>query len=210
MIKQYSHHFMVMKTTFNIKYPSRVLTNLLFLFFYSFFQCGTRAISLGLIVTTLQIHTRSPLGGPMLFLHSNDRGASPFSPENRKSKAFGAFKVFLPPCTVRENAWSRSEKGVYWSGMQQNSEQRFMGCFWFALFWSSQRRCYFLPQGPLCTLFYFFTCHFILDFFYIYILCSQSAQILTTLPGHKAVVNCTHWLPSSKFLFKGTFFLHLL
>ncbi|WOL06613.1 elongator complex protein 2 [Canna indica] len=26
----------------------------------------------------------------------------------------------------------------------------------------------------------------------------QSAQILTTLPGHKAVVNCTEWLPSSK------------
>lgn len=37
----------------------------------------------------------------------------------------------------------------------------------------------------------------------------QSAQILTTLPGHKAVVNCTHWLPTSKFLFKGTLFLNL-
>ncbi|MED6130952.1 Elongator subunit elp2, variant 2 [Stylosanthes scabra] len=35
------------------------------------------------------------------------------------------------------------------------------------------------------------------------IFCPKSAQILTTLPGHKAVVNCTHWLPSSKFLFKA-------
>ncbi|KAF2618140.1 hypothetical protein F2Q68_00038562 [Brassica cretica] len=31
----------------------------------------------------------------------------------------------------------------------------------------------------------------------------QTAQILTTLPGHKASVNCTHWLPSSKFAFKA-------
>uniref|UniRef100_A0A1J3DTP4 Elongator complex protein 2 n=1 Tax=Noccaea caerulescens TaxID=107243 RepID=A0A1J3DTP4_NOCCA len=31
----------------------------------------------------------------------------------------------------------------------------------------------------------------------------KTAQILTTLPGHKASVNCTHWLPSSKFAFKG-------
>ncbi|GLT91872.1 hypothetical protein SLE2022_097350 [Rubroshorea leprosula] len=31
----------------------------------------------------------------------------------------------------------------------------------------------------------------------------KSAQILTTLPGHKAVVNCTHWLPSNKFAFKA-------
>ncbi|OIW12916.1 hypothetical protein TanjilG_15836 [Lupinus angustifolius] len=31
----------------------------------------------------------------------------------------------------------------------------------------------------------------------------KSAQILTTLPGHKAVVNCTHWLPSTKFFFKA-------
>ncbi|XP_057757735.1 elongator complex protein 2 [Arachis stenosperma] len=35
------------------------------------------------------------------------------------------------------------------------------------------------------------------------IFCPKSANILTTLPGHKAVVNCTHWLPSSKFLFKA-------
>lgn len=35
------------------------------------------------------------------------------------------------------------------------------------------------------------------------IFCSKSAQILTTLPGHKAVVNCTHWLPSNKFAFKA-------
>ncbi|XP_076912812.1 elongator complex protein 2-like [Bidens hawaiensis] len=32
----------------------------------------------------------------------------------------------------------------------------------------------------------------------------QSAKILTTLPGHKASVNCTHWLPSTKFAFKAT------
>ncbi|XVF02220.1 hypothetical protein REPUB_Repub04eG0156800 [Reevesia pubescens] len=31
----------------------------------------------------------------------------------------------------------------------------------------------------------------------------KSAQILTTLPGHKATVNCTHWLPSNKFAFKA-------
>ncbi|KAM5572705.1 hypothetical protein ABKV19_012651 [Rosa sericea] len=30
----------------------------------------------------------------------------------------------------------------------------------------------------------------------------QTAQILTTLPGHKASVNCTQWLPSNKFAFK--------
>ncbi|KAH0914116.1 hypothetical protein HID58_028562 [Brassica napus] len=35
------------------------------------------------------------------------------------------------------------------------------------------------------------------------IFCPKTAQILTTLPGHKASVNCTHWLPSSKFAFKG-------
>ncbi|XP_010536323.1 PREDICTED: elongator complex protein 2 isoform X2 [Tarenaya hassleriana] len=29
------------------------------------------------------------------------------------------------------------------------------------------------------------------------------SQILTTLPGHRATVNCTHWLPSSKFAFKA-------
>ncbi|GKU90268.1 hypothetical protein SLEP1_g4277 [Rubroshorea leprosula] len=31
----------------------------------------------------------------------------------------------------------------------------------------------------------------------------KSAQILTTLPGHNASVNCTHWLPSSKFAFRA-------
>ncbi|KAI3453067.1 hypothetical protein Pfo_009730 [Paulownia fortunei] len=36
------------------------------------------------------------------------------------------------------------------------------------------------------------------------IFCPKTAQILTTLPGHKAYVNCTHWLPSSKFAFKAT------
>ncbi|GFP84690.1 elongator complex protein 2 [Phtheirospermum japonicum] len=35
------------------------------------------------------------------------------------------------------------------------------------------------------------------------IFCPKTAQILTTLPGHKAFVNCTHWLPSSKFAFKA-------
>ncbi|KAG8382847.1 hypothetical protein BUALT_Bualt05G0121000 [Buddleja alternifolia] len=35
------------------------------------------------------------------------------------------------------------------------------------------------------------------------IFCPKTAQIVTTLPGHKAYVNCTHWLPSSKFAFKA-------
>ncbi|KAH6802078.1 elongator protein 2 [Perilla frutescens var. frutescens] len=35
------------------------------------------------------------------------------------------------------------------------------------------------------------------------IFCPKTAQILTTLPGHRAYVNCTHWLPSSKFAFKA-------
>ncbi|KAL0649333.1 hypothetical protein Bca4012_092024 [Brassica carinata] len=35
------------------------------------------------------------------------------------------------------------------------------------------------------------------------IFCPKTAQILTTLPGHKASVNCTHWLRSSKFAFKA-------
>ncbi|KAL6514784.1 hypothetical protein OROGR_020363 [Orobanche gracilis] len=35
------------------------------------------------------------------------------------------------------------------------------------------------------------------------IFCPKRAQILTTLPGHKAYVNCTHWLPSSKFAFRA-------
>ncbi|XP_010932527.2 elongator complex protein 2 isoform X1 [Elaeis guineensis] len=34
------------------------------------------------------------------------------------------------------------------------------------------------------------------------IFCPENAQILTTLPGHKAVVNCTQWLPTSKDAFK--------
>ncbi|EPS60505.1 hypothetical protein M569_14298, partial [Genlisea aurea] len=34
------------------------------------------------------------------------------------------------------------------------------------------------------------------------IFCPKTAQILTTLPGHKSTVNCTHWLPSSKFAFQ--------
>ncbi|KAK8958452.1 Elongator complex protein 2 [Platanthera guangdongensis] len=36
------------------------------------------------------------------------------------------------------------------------------------------------------------------------IFCPESAQILITLPGHKAVVNCTHWLPSSKDAHRAT------
>ncbi|CAI9096128.1 OLC1v1032208C1 [Oldenlandia corymbosa var. corymbosa] len=35
------------------------------------------------------------------------------------------------------------------------------------------------------------------------IFCPKIAQILTTLPGHKASVNCTYWLPNSKFAFKA-------
>ncbi|KNA10485.1 hypothetical protein SOVF_143980 [Spinacia oleracea] len=35
------------------------------------------------------------------------------------------------------------------------------------------------------------------------IFCPQTAQILTTLPGHKAAVNCTYWLPTSKFSFRA-------
>ncbi|KAJ7943101.1 elongator complex protein 2 [Quillaja saponaria] len=35
------------------------------------------------------------------------------------------------------------------------------------------------------------------------IFCPKTAQILTTLPGHKAAVNCTQWLPSTKFAFKA-------
>ncbi|KAK8699316.1 hypothetical protein V6N13_115404 [Hibiscus sabdariffa] len=38
------------------------------------------------------------------------------------------------------------------------------------------------------------------------IFCPKSAQILTTLPGHRAAVNCTHWLPSNKFAFKAKHF----
>ncbi|GFZ16036.1 elongator protein 2 [Actinidia rufa] len=35
-----------------------------------------------------------------------------------------------------------------------------------------------------------------------HLFCPKTAQILTTLPGHQAAVNCTHWLPSTKFAFK--------
>ncbi|KFK36003.1 hypothetical protein AALP_AA4G065100 [Arabis alpina] len=35
------------------------------------------------------------------------------------------------------------------------------------------------------------------------VFCPKTAQVLTTLPCHKASVNCTHWLPSSKFAFKA-------
>uniref|UniRef100_A0A2P2J6D7 Elongator complex protein 2 n=1 Tax=Rhizophora mucronata TaxID=61149 RepID=A0A2P2J6D7_RHIMU len=38
------------------------------------------------------------------------------------------------------------------------------------------------------------------------IFCPKSAQILTTLPGHKASVNCTHWIPSNKFAYKAKHF----
>ncbi|XP_009356223.2 elongator complex protein 2 [Pyrus x bretschneideri] len=31
----------------------------------------------------------------------------------------------------------------------------------------------------------------------------KTAQIWTTLPGHKAAVNCTHWLPSNKFAYRA-------
>lgn len=35
------------------------------------------------------------------------------------------------------------------------------------------------------------------------IFCPKIAQILTTLPGHKASVNCTYWLPNAKFAYKA-------
>ncbi|GAB2297006.1 Elongator subunit elp2 [Dionaea muscipula] len=35
------------------------------------------------------------------------------------------------------------------------------------------------------------------------IFCPEKAQILTTFPGHKASVNCTRWLPGSKFTFRA-------
>ncbi|PIA63732.1 hypothetical protein AQUCO_00201226v1 [Aquilegia coerulea] len=34
------------------------------------------------------------------------------------------------------------------------------------------------------------------------IFCPKTAQILTTLPGHNATVNCTQWIPSTKEAFK--------
>ncbi|XP_031477273.1 elongator complex protein 2 [Nymphaea colorata] len=34
------------------------------------------------------------------------------------------------------------------------------------------------------------------------IFCPEKGRILTTLPGHKALVNCTCWIPSSKDVFK--------
>ncbi|XP_072979268.1 elongator complex protein 2 [Typha angustifolia] len=34
------------------------------------------------------------------------------------------------------------------------------------------------------------------------IFCPESAQILTTLPGHKAIVNCTQWIPTCKDVHK--------
>ncbi|XP_058091414.1 elongator complex protein 2 [Magnolia sinica] len=36
----------------------------------------------------------------------------------------------------------------------------------------------------------------------IAVFCPNTAQILTTLPGHKSIVNCTHWLPTNKDAFK--------
>ncbi|KAL5722010.1 Elongator subunit elp2 [Ranunculus cassubicifolius] len=41
------------------------------------------------------------------------------------------------------------------------------------------------------------------------IFCPKTAQILTTLPGHKASVNCTQWIPSTKDAFKGTMCISL-
>ncbi|KAF6137364.1 hypothetical protein GIB67_036401 [Kingdonia uniflora] len=35
------------------------------------------------------------------------------------------------------------------------------------------------------------------------ICCPNKAQILATLPGHKASVNCTRWIPTTKDIFKG-------
>ncbi|CAN1311760.1 Elongator complex protein 2 [Linum perenne] len=35
------------------------------------------------------------------------------------------------------------------------------------------------------------------------IFCPKTARILTTVPGHKASVNCTQWIPSTKFAFRA-------
>lgn len=40
-------------------------------------------------------------------------------------------------------------------------------------------------------------------FIYVFFFDEQSAQILTTLPGHKAVVNCTQWVLTNKDVHKG-------
>lgn len=45
-------------------------------------------------------------------------------------------------------------------------------------------------------------------FLLVFCLLLQKAQIVTTLPGHKASVNCTFWLPSAKFAYKGALFAH--
>lgn len=73
-----------------------------------------------------------------------------------------------------------------------------------------------LLLSPSITNFLLYTILFFLFFFstssYLILFIAQSAQILTTLPGHKASVNCTHWLPSNKYAFKGNNFsaLHIL
>lgn len=101
---------------------------------------------------------RSPLPAQFSFFFPTI-GFGSISAWKPKIKSFRRLQSFSfrAQCVRNENAWrprwSGSEKGVYWSGMQQNSEQCFMGCFRFRLFWSSERRCYFLPQGPLFTLF---------------------------------------------------------
>ena len=95
---------------------------------------------------------------------------------------------------------SLSKESVHRSRMQQSGQQRLLGIFWSCLLRCPKRRCYFLPQGlSLLLIFLRLINPSKFDSF-------QTAHILTTLPGHKASVNCTHWLPSSKFAFKGSFF----
>ena len=76
----------------------------------------------------------------------------------------------------------------------------------------------FSPKVPLSSSFHSINTHLLIyhqtDLFLSFVFWAvfqkffflQTAQILTTLPGHKASVNCTQWLPSNKFAFKGIFF----
>ena len=36
-------------------------------------------------------------------------------------------------------------------------------------------------------------------------MCEQRGEIVTTLPGHKATVNCTLWLPTKKDVLESKF-----
>lgn len=68
-----------------------------------------------------------------------------------------------------------------------------------------------LPYFHTISSFYILNLRFLLlaesRIILLLLLLFQRAQILTTLPGHKAAVNCTYWLPTSKFAFRGFLFL---